>query len=178
MERDRSIDFETRIRNIETSNRRLRIGMASMSLLVLAIVLSAFTPAGPSSGIDARDRTRATEEIQASAFRLVDEDGNIGASLFFGEAGPRLELYDAVGVPRVSLEHDSEGTALYLRDSEGTIRIGAAQFAHGGGGFAIHGERAIGATVLYMANGQGRLTFYSATGEVLREVSPIAGMEE
>ncbi|MGW8283716.1 MAG: hypothetical protein ACWGON_10495 [Gemmatimonadota bacterium] len=143
MEKDGAGVFETRIRNLETSNRRLRIGMASMSLLVLAIALSAFTGARPSAGIDARDRTRAAEEVQASAFRLVDEDGNLGASLFFGEAGPRLELCDSVGVPRVSLEHDSEGTALYLRDSEGTIRIGAAQFAHGGGGFAIHGEQAV-----------------------------------
>ena len=48
---------------------------------------------------------------------------------------------------------------------DGTTRVGVAQFAHGGGGFALHGPEAKGAAVLYL-QGDGSLTFYGPDGDV------------
>lgn len=47
----------------------------------------------------------------------------------------------------------------------GDTRLGAAQFAHGGGGYALHGPGGRGAAVLYLS-GDGSLTIYDAEGGV------------
>ena len=167
---DRSHETEIRLRQLEVSLRRLRTILMSGGLLTLLVSVAAFTIARP----DRPANADVEDEVRAGAFRLVDDRGDVRASLFLSASGPMFALYDTVGVPRASLEHGSEETALYLRDASGTIRVGAAQFAHGGGGFAIHGEQAKGASVLYMAKGHGRLTFYSADGEVLGEFAPVA----
>jgi len=43
--------------------------------------------------------------------------------------------------------------------------IGLSQFAHGGGGLALHGENSKGASVLYH-KGSGSLSFYDMEGNV------------
>ncbi len=63
-----------------------------------------------------------------------------------------------------------EQTGLFLRDAEGTVRLGAAQFAHGGGGCALHGEESKGAAVLYQKGGKGSLSFYDEAGGVTHRV--------
>jgi hypothetical protein len=45
------------------------------------------------------------------------------------------------------------------------LAVGGTLFAHGGGGFALHGPEAKGAAVLYL-KGDGNLTFFGAEGEV------------
>jgi len=55
---------------------------------------------------------------------------------------------------------------LYVRDASDQVRIGVAQFAHGGGGVALHGAAAKGAAVLYFKE-QGSLTFYDSEGNVI-----------
>jgi hypothetical protein len=65
----------------------------------------------------------------------------------------------------MELTHDSSGTRLYVHDDAGDVRVGVAQFAHGGGGFALHGPQGRGAAVLYL-KGDGSLTFYDVAGAV------------
>ncbi len=76
----------------------------------------------------------------------------------------RFQLVDGTGHVWVDLKHDSAETAIFLFDDSGTVRVGVAQFAHGGGGFALHGPEGRGAAVLYLKDG-GSLTFYDATGQ-------------
>ncbi len=107
----------------------------------------------------------SSEIIQAAGFQLVDEAGLVRGKLRMGEDGPTLVLLDVDGNERVDLFDSAEATALYLRDREGQPRVGAAQFAHGGGGFALHGPEGVGTSVLYMqGTGPGRLSYYESTG--------------
>lgn len=103
--------------------------------------------------------------VFARAFRLVDPDGNVLAELSQSADGPRLVLRDAGGVERVRLLHGAEESGLFVQDDRGDTRIGIAQFAHGGGGVALHGPEAKGAAVLYL-KGEGSLSFYDAEGNV------------
>jgi hypothetical protein len=70
---------------------------------------------------------------------------------------------------RVTLRHDDDETALYLRDAAGDIRVGVAQYAHGGGGFALNRPEVKGAAVLYFKEA-GSLTFYDAEGTITSRV--------
>lgn len=110
------------------------------------------------------------DEIRARSFALIDAEGRAYAELKMTDEGPGLYLLDSVGVARVSLVHSQEETALYLRDADDQVRVGVAQFAHGGGGVALHGAAAKGAAVLYF-KGEGSLTFYDSEGNVI-ERSP------
>ena len=83
----------------------------------------------------------------------------------------RIQLVDDDGLVRIDLRHDSTETGMFILDAAGDTRVGAAQFAHGGGGFALHGPEMRGAAVLYLL-GDGRLSFYDATGELKAEFGP------
>jgi len=77
----------------------------------------------------------------------------------------RIQLLDADGRVRMDLAHDSSGTRLYIHDAAGDVRVGVAQFGHGGGGVALHGPGGRGAAVLYL-RGDGSLTLYDSAGGV------------
>jgi hypothetical protein len=77
----------------------------------------------------------------------------------------RLQVVDETGRVRIDLRHDSTETGLFVLDDAGNPRVGAAQFAHGGGGFALHGPGLKGAAVLYL-KGAGTLSFYDSSGAV------------
>ena len=77
----------------------------------------------------------------------------------------RLQLVDHVGRVRMDLRHDSTETGLFVLDEAGDMRVGVAQFAHGGGGFALHGPRMKGAAVLYLKDA-GSLSVYDTSGAV------------
>lgn len=77
----------------------------------------------------------------------------------------RIQLVDVAGRTRMDLTHDSLGTRLYIHDDAGEVRVGVAQFSHGGGGFALHGPGGHGAAVLYL-KGDGSLSFYDSAGTV------------
>ena len=83
-----------------------------------------------------------------------------------------LFIHVATGGLRLTLSHDAAQSALFIRDDEGTVRLGAAQFAHGGGGFALHGPESRGAAVMYL-KGQGSLAFYDENGTVTTRVPEI-----
>lgn len=77
----------------------------------------------------------------------------------------RIQLVDADDRVRIDLRHDEEETGLFILDDAGDTRLGAAQFAHGGGGYALHGSGGRGAAVLYL-KGDGSLTMYDPDGAV------------
>jgi hypothetical protein len=80
----------------------------------------------------------------------------------------RIQLVDSTGRVRIDIRHDSTETGLFIIDEAGSTRLGAAQFAHGGGGVALHGPDMKGAAVLYL-KGRGSLTFYDETGMVVNQ---------
>lgn len=82
----------------------------------------------------------------------------------------RIQLVDAEGRIRIDLRHDEEETGMFILDDAGDTRVGAAQFAHGGGGYALHGPGGRGAAVLYLKD-EGSLTMYDADGAVAARFS-------
>ena len=56
------------------------------------------------------------------------------------------------------------------KEAGGTTRVGIAQFAHGGGGVALHGEQSRGALVMYYKD-SGSVRFFGQNGDVLREIA-------
>ena len=75
----------------------------------------------------------------------------------------RVQLVDDAGRVRMDLRHDSTETGVFILDEAGDTRIGVAQFAHGGGGVALHGPEMKGAAVLYLKGG-GTLSVYDSSG--------------
>jgi hypothetical protein len=146
---------EERLDILEKGRRRTNV----LTFGLLSVALVAWV-AAPQS---------APDVVRARSFELVDAEGTLWAELSIREEGPAIALYDGDGTARLSLVHSDEETALYIRDREGDIRVGTAQFAHGGGGFALHGPGGKGAAVLYL-KGDGSLTFYDVNGEVTSRV--------
>ena len=113
--------------------------------------------------------TNRPRTVRAEAFELASADGSVRAELTLRDDEPGLYLRDRQGVDRVAVFHASDGSGLHVIDSSGTTRIGVVQFAHGGGGVALHGPDSRGAAVLYL-KGDGSLRFFDASGAVTREV--------
>lgn len=155
---DHDHSTEQRIARLERSNRRMTA--AAMALGALWLVAATDRPA----------------TITTSAFQLIDQTGQVRAELGFRNGAPGLFILDEQGHDRLLAVHDAEGTGVYLNDPDGTTRVGMAQFTHGGGGIAMHGTEAKGATVLYH-KGQGSLTFFDEEGGVIHQVlaEPPAG---
>lgn len=145
--------LEARVARLERANRAL--GALAALVAVLAIVVACSEPA----------------TLAARSVALLDADGAVRAELALRDGEPGLFLTDANGVERVALFHDREASGLYVRDGAGVTRIGVAQFAHGGGGVALHGPESKGAAVLYYKQA-GSLRFFDADGNVLSQVPP------
>lgn len=150
-------DLERRVRRLE----RLNLGLA-MALAATGVVLLTAAASPP-------------ETVRATRFELVDDTGRVRAELRSTAEGTGLYVMDEEGTDRASLLYNQEETAMYLRDQAGDIRVGAAQYAHGGGGFALHGEEARGATVLYMNDFRGSLRMFDTEGRITYQVPPPEG---
>ena len=141
--------LEQRVRRLE---RRNRIQGALLACGVVALLAAA---------------GHRRETLAAERFELVDAEGRVRAEMAIDDDGSAgFFVRDAEDRVRACLVHDAAQAAMYLFDEAGTIRVGAAQYAHGGGGFALHGEETEGAAVLYMKDRAGSLTFYDAEGKV------------
>ena len=114
--------------------------------------------------------------VISPAYVLTDSTGVARGEWSLRNGSPTLVLLDSVGRERVVLVHDGEQSGLFLKDDWGDTRVGAAQFAHGGGGFALHGEHMKGAAVLYY-KGSGSLIFFDTTGSVTQRV-PVLGTKK
>ena len=141
------MSIEARLARLERWNRFLALAVA----LILGGAV-AWKPLGQ-------------ETLRTRRLEVVDASGRVRVEVAATDKGTALTVLDTAGVPRATLSDDEDGTALYLRDGEGVTRVGVAQFAHGGGGFALHGPGAKGAAVLYL-KGDGSLTFYDEGGQV------------
>ncbi len=150
MSEGRSLD--ERIRTLENRSRLL---VATVAGVLVVLFLSG-----------AGNRSAA---LSARSFQLVDGDGRVRAELAMGEKGPFLALRDEADLDRLLLTQGDDATALFIADESGTTRIGVSQFAHGGGGFALHGPESKGAAVLYL-KGDGSLRFFDDDGTVTNEV--------
>lgn len=142
--------IERRLEQLERRHRWLMVVLLALTALLL---IAAAT----------RDHART---LQAERFELVAANGQVRAILQADTDGAvSLNLLDSDGRTRVSMLHDTEQSGLMIRDAEDTVRIGVAQFAHGGGGVALHGEDSRGATVMYMKDARGRFSLYDVDGK-------------
>lgn len=107
--------------------------------------------------------------VIAPAYVLTDSSGLVRGEWTVRDGNPVITLLDTNGRERVTLVHDQQQTALFLRDEHGDTRVGVAQFSHGGGGFALHGDNMKGAAVLYYKNG-GSLSFFDTLGTITARV--------
>lgn len=112
----------------------------------------------------------AQDEVRAESFQLVDSSGAVRARLVMNGGHPGLFLTDESGTDRLKLFYEPDGTGLFFADEDGTTRIGIAQFAHGGGGVALHDPDSKGAAVLSL-KGEGSLGFFDAEGNVTNIVA-------
>lgn len=146
------MDLQNRVRRLEWWNRLLVLSVAG------ALTLGFTSQVAPAR--------RGTDRlVRAERLEIVDPEGRARIVVGLDEHGSAgVMVNDSDGEARVTLLHDSEGSALFIRDAEGTIRIGVAQFADGGGGVALHGPDSRGAAVLHYQEA-GSLTFYDAEGE-------------
>lgn len=144
--------LETRLKHAERKVTVLSIAF------VVAVAVVAYLLQGTS------------ETLRTTSLELVDAQGNTIASLGRRDGRTGLFLMDEKSIPRVSVFHSDDADGLYVDDNQGVTRIGVAQFAHGGGGFALHGPESRGAAVLYYKNA-GSLRFFDADGNVIEEIS-------
>lgn len=108
--------------------------------------------------------------VRAQSIQLVSSHGEVLAELATEDGNPGLYLKDGNGVNRAALFHADDGTGLYIMDADGVTRVGVAQFAHGGGGFALHGPESRGAAILYFKN-EGSLSFLDPDGAVTNQIT-------
>lgn len=147
--------------NEEMGIRMWRLERSNWVLVSLFILLVAFWAIGMGTRPE-----RNAETIQATAFQLVNSEGEIIAELTQKDGGPGLFLKDPEGKDRVGVLLTDEQGGFFVYDKAGDSRLGAALFSHGGAGFALHGPNMKGAAVLYYKS-DGTLTFYGAEGDIV-----------
>ena len=111
----------------------------------------------------------STSGIAALAYVLTDSTRHVRGEWTIRDASPTFVLFDAEGRERLILLHIQEQSALLLKDESGNTRVGAAQFVHGGGGFAFHGVDMKGAAVLYHKR-NGSLSFFDTLGSLTARI--------
>lgn len=116
---------------------------------------------------------RSPALVQAQAFELIDENHNTRGQWKIEDGQPLFSLRDQDGVERIRLFHQADASGLFVKDHHDTTRIGIAQFAHGGGGVALHGAESKGAAVLYFKE-SGSLRFFDTYGSVTNAVMAVS----
>ncbi len=152
--------LDERLTSIERTHRRLFVICAALAATMIATLAATYG--------------RTTGTMRARGLEITDDSGRVRVTLGLDGGQPRLLLYDDRGTVRLTLTHDPFGTALFIHDSAGVTRVGAAQFAHGGGGFALHGPDSKGGAALYLKGG-GSLTFYDTAGTITARLPGPAG---
>ena len=146
-------------KKLQTSIRRLQVWNTLLLCSVIAL-----------SAVVIRGYFVDGDVVRSQSIQLVSAEGKVLAELSAEDGDPGLFLKDDDGVNRAALFHTDDGTGLYINDADSLTRIGIAQFAHGGGGVALHGPESKGAAVLYFKD-EGSLRFFDAEGEVTNQVT-------
>jgi len=147
--------YERRLKRLERQNRLQMF----VILGFLALLIYGSFPQSEDNKIVRCQRLEVVDEHGHSIAVLgVDADGSRG--LFIHDPNDRL---------RLAAVQDPNQSAFYIFDTTGTVRIGVAQFAHGGGGVALHGENSKGAAVLYYKD-SGSLSFYNTAGKITSRI--------
>jgi hypothetical protein len=147
--------FKKRLKHLEWQNRLQMIFI--LGLVVFLIYGS--SPQGEENMI-----------VRCERLEVVDGDGHLVAVLGIDADGSRgLFIHDQRDHLRLAAVQDPSQSAFYVFDTTGTVRIGVAQFAHGGGRVALHGENSKGAAVLYYKDG-GSLIFYDTEGKITSRI--------
>jgi hypothetical protein len=107
--------------------------------------------------------------VKATSIQLISPAGDVRAEISMRNGSPGVYLKDENGVDRVAIYHDSEGSGLHIMDGDAITRIGVVQFAHGGGGVALHGPESRGAAVFYLKT-EGSLSFFDKDGQITNQV--------
>jgi len=105
-------DVLARLSRLERQNRRMKLGMVAMLVLVVGLAsVAAYRP----------------RVVEANEFVLRDERGRLRAHLGFPRGGgrPRLGFYDTKGRLRARLgfSRRQRGPALEFRDAQGRSRV-------------------------------------------------------
>jgi len=149
----------------ELTQRLRRRERLNLFLAATVVVLTSAALAGNVSGSSpAQDKAPS-----ASAFHLVDDERNVLAALAPSRDGAELVIRNQRGGARLKLSVDPDKAGLFVMDESGDTRIGVAQFAHGGGGVALHSPETKGTAVLYYEE-RGSLAFYAEDGALLARV--------
>jgi hypothetical protein len=147
--------FEKRLKRLEWQNRMQMLFVLGF----LALLFYGNLPQGKDDRI-----------VRCQRLEVVDEHGHPIAVLGVDADGSRgLYIHDPNDRLRLAAVQDPSQSAFYIFDTTGTVRIGVAQFAHGGGGVALHGEKSKGAAVLYYKDG-GSLSFYDTEGKITSRI--------
>jgi hypothetical protein len=149
-----TLQLEQRISRLERVN----------TLLLIAVLISA------AAMLMGAVKSPAT--IKAQSFQLVNSEGRVQAEIVARDGNPGFYIKDEHGVDRVALFHEANASGMHVMDADGVTRIGTVQFAHGGGGFALHGPESRGAAVLYFKD-EGSLRFFDAEGAVTNTIKAV-----
>jgi hypothetical protein len=149
---------------LSVDRRIKRLGMWNrIMIFTFGVFIILFTTKG--CMIDSSVQTLRCKQLE-----VIDQNGNVIAMIGVDPDGScGLFIYDEQNRMRVATIHDSTQSAFYALDEAGAIRVGLAQYSHGGGGLALHGEASKGGAVLYYKNG-GSLSFYTPEGETIMHI--------
>ena len=99
-----------RLAKVERQNRRVKaVGTAALTLLAGALLMGVAAPTG--------------ESVEARAFVLRDDAGQVRAQLAMKEAGPELTFFDARERAQVRLLATDDSRGLYLSDRDDRTRL-------------------------------------------------------
>jgi len=104
--------IEERVERLERQNRRMkRVCLLCLTAIITGALLCAL---GLTLNRAHAQGTEAQKAIEASAFRLVDGQGNLRAELCTSRGSPALILYNKQGVDRAMLTLGVDGSSPML----------------------------------------------------------------
>jgi hypothetical protein len=108
-------------RELTAAKRRNR-WLAVVLLTIGATALAVAALSAPSIPTALAQAGGPVNEVRASRFVLVDENGKIRAKLFVNKNGPVLDMLDENGKSRIGLTTNEDGPWLGLFDEDGKLR--------------------------------------------------------
>lgn len=109
-------------KELARAKRRNRWALTGTALVFVLGVVLCGKAAGPSQA-SAQPAAGTVNEVRASKFTLVDQNGTPRVILAMTQLGPALAFLDAQGKLRVDLTVTEAGPVLALRDAQEKARI-------------------------------------------------------